>query len=257
VPPQLYLLRWLRLLFGREFHFEDAKVVWDAIFAHGKALQLADFVAVAMLMRVLSQPRAALPEARPRTVAPDRYVRASLLQLEHPAVLKRLLKFPPVEDVHFLVERALQLCRRVTEPPSQPSPALPQEPPPPPPPPHQPPTSASPPPLAAAALLAAPEPAPAAVPGTRRPAGLGVAGEDRAGHSAGAERHPNTGALACVPCEQLAGQMEGALQLLAVHLHGARDSGLQRADADDELLHALAELQAVQTLLREAADGAC
>lgn len=37
VPPQLYLLRWLRLLFGREFHFEDGKVVWDAIFAHGQA----------------------------------------------------------------------------------------------------------------------------------------------------------------------------------------------------------------------------
>ena len=35
IEPQLYLLRWLRLLFGREFHFEDVKLLWDAIFAFG------------------------------------------------------------------------------------------------------------------------------------------------------------------------------------------------------------------------------
>ena len=37
VQPQLYLLRWLRLLFGREFHLSDSMLVWDAIFAYGQA----------------------------------------------------------------------------------------------------------------------------------------------------------------------------------------------------------------------------
>lgn len=32
VEPQLFLLRWLRLLFEREFHLEDVLVVWDSLF---------------------------------------------------------------------------------------------------------------------------------------------------------------------------------------------------------------------------------
>ena len=33
VEPQLFLLRWLRVLFSREFHLEDAMRCWDAIFS--------------------------------------------------------------------------------------------------------------------------------------------------------------------------------------------------------------------------------
>ena len=39
MQPQLYLLRWLRLLFGREFHLSDSMLVWDALFAHGQGLR--------------------------------------------------------------------------------------------------------------------------------------------------------------------------------------------------------------------------
>ncbi|CBZ54854.1 hypothetical protein NCLIV_052790 [Neospora caninum Liverpool] len=33
IQPQLFLLRWLRLLFSREFHVQDTIFIWDAIFA--------------------------------------------------------------------------------------------------------------------------------------------------------------------------------------------------------------------------------
>ncbi|CDI74635.1 hypothetical protein, conserved [Eimeria praecox] len=33
VEPQLFLLRWLRLLFSREFHIEDTLLIWDALMA--------------------------------------------------------------------------------------------------------------------------------------------------------------------------------------------------------------------------------
>ncbi|PFH36908.1 TBC domain-containing protein [Besnoitia besnoiti] len=33
VQPQLFLLRWLRLLFSREFHVQDTILIWDAVFA--------------------------------------------------------------------------------------------------------------------------------------------------------------------------------------------------------------------------------
>jgi TBC1 domain family protein 5 len=57
IEPQLYLLRWLRLLFGREFHPEDVKVIWDAIFAYGyekgsTSLTLCSYFCVAMLLYV-------------------------------------------------------------------------------------------------------------------------------------------------------------------------------------------------------------
>ena len=89
VQPQLYLLRWLRLLFGREFHLADSMVVWDALFAYGQGLMLVEYMAVSMLL----------------------YVRASLIEGDYTQTLRRLLKYPPVEHVHTLVERALHLKR--------------------------------------------------------------------------------------------------------------------------------------------------
>ena len=44
VLPQLYMLRWLRCLFGREFHLEDTMRVWDALFAFEKPLALVDMM---------------------------------------------------------------------------------------------------------------------------------------------------------------------------------------------------------------------
>ena len=64
--PQLYLLRWLRLLFGREFHLSDSMLVWDALFAYGRGLELVEHMAVAMLL----------------------YVRASLLDSDYTSTLR-------------------------------------------------------------------------------------------------------------------------------------------------------------------------
>jgi len=47
--------RWIRLLFGREFHLEDVLVIWDALFAYGKRLALVDYVSLAMLTYIRSQ----------------------------------------------------------------------------------------------------------------------------------------------------------------------------------------------------------
>ena len=49
IEPQLYALRWVRLLFTREFHFDDAMILWDAIFCHGSCLKLLDYICVSML----------------------------------------------------------------------------------------------------------------------------------------------------------------------------------------------------------------
>ncbi|KAK7185067.1 hypothetical protein DPSP01_002890 [Paraphaeosphaeria sporulosa] len=52
IVPQIFLLRWIRLLFGREFPLDDVLNVWDALFAIDSTLELVDMISVAMLLRV-------------------------------------------------------------------------------------------------------------------------------------------------------------------------------------------------------------
>ncbi|GAA5859295.1 hypothetical protein JCM8547_001970 [Rhodosporidiobolus lusitaniae] len=53
VEPQLYAIRWLRLLFGREFPLQpDIFILWDGLFARDPSLQLTTHIALAMLLRI-------------------------------------------------------------------------------------------------------------------------------------------------------------------------------------------------------------
>ncbi|KAJ5131029.1 uncharacterized protein N7515_007068 [Penicillium bovifimosum] len=52
VLPQIFLTRWMRLLFGREFPFDDVLMMWDLLFAHGLRSDLIDFTCIAMLLRI-------------------------------------------------------------------------------------------------------------------------------------------------------------------------------------------------------------
>lgn len=50
IPLSLFGIRWLRLLFGREFALHDLLVVWDAIFAEDEKFDLINYLTVAMLI---------------------------------------------------------------------------------------------------------------------------------------------------------------------------------------------------------------
>ena len=79
IEPQIYALRWVRLLFGREFHLDDVIALWDAIFAAGIDLKLVDYVGLAMLL----------------------FIREQLLDRPYEIVLKRLFKVrPPPRATH-------------------------------------------------------------------------------------------------------------------------------------------------------------
>ena len=52
VLPQIFLIRWIRLVFGREFSFEDVLSLWDALFAEDPNLDLVDLISVSMLLRI-------------------------------------------------------------------------------------------------------------------------------------------------------------------------------------------------------------
>jgi len=50
--PQVFLMRWIRLLFGREFTFDDVLKIWDVIFAEDATLEIVDYVCLAMILRI-------------------------------------------------------------------------------------------------------------------------------------------------------------------------------------------------------------
>ena len=99
ISPPSYGIRWIRLLFLREFPFAKCFTLWDALFGHycycrvkGSPFQisrsLVPDVAAAMLL----------------------YIGGDLLDRDDYAmVLHRLMKYPPVEDIGLIVKRAIEL----------------------------------------------------------------------------------------------------------------------------------------------------
>jgi Rab-GTPase-TBC domain-containing protein len=51
-PGSWFDRRWVRLLFGREFPFDDVLLIWDLLFAESLRLDLIDYTCVAMLLRI-------------------------------------------------------------------------------------------------------------------------------------------------------------------------------------------------------------
>ncbi|KAK9708183.1 hypothetical protein K7432_009793 [Basidiobolus ranarum] len=87
IEPQLYGIRWLRLLFGREFPLEELPRLWDGIFADSSDLGLVDYICVAMLL----------------------YIREDLLAADYAMCLHRIMKFPSVPDPTLFIKQALHL----------------------------------------------------------------------------------------------------------------------------------------------------
>ncbi|KIK91036.1 hypothetical protein PAXRUDRAFT_831178 [Paxillus rubicundulus Ve08.2h10] len=74
VEPQLYGLRWLRLLFTREFPMNEAMLLWDGLFASSSTIpDLVHWVCVAMLIRI----------------------RTKLIPSDYSSQLMHLLRYPP------------------------------------------------------------------------------------------------------------------------------------------------------------------
>ncbi|XP_071943506.1 TBC1 domain family member 5-like isoform X2 [Antedon mediterranea] len=87
IKPQIYGIRWVRLLFGREVILQDLLVLWDAIFSDSATLDLVDYIFVAMLV----------------------LVRELLISSDYAKCMTLLMRFPPIGDVHFLINKALHL----------------------------------------------------------------------------------------------------------------------------------------------------
>nr|CAD7588099.1 unnamed protein product [Timema genevievae] len=87
IPLPLFGIRWLRLLFGREFPLQDLLVLWDAIFAEGQKFELVNYIVVAMLIAI----------------------RFQLLEGDYTTCLTYLMRYPGAVDITYIIEHALFL----------------------------------------------------------------------------------------------------------------------------------------------------
>ncbi|ESQ42682.1 hypothetical protein EUTSA_v10012758mg [Eutrema salsugineum] len=109
VEPQYFALRWLRVLFGREFPLNNLLIVWDEIFsADNSEVERGVEAGLGFEFRILSSPRGALVTGM--AVSMILYLRSSLLATENAtSSLKRLLNFPEEIDLSKVIEKAKSL----------------------------------------------------------------------------------------------------------------------------------------------------
>ncbi|XP_067617440.1 TBC1 domain family member 5 [Eurosta solidaginis] len=87
IPLHIFGIRWLRLLFGREFPLLDLLVIWDAIFADSDHFDLPNYILVAMLIRI----------------------RKKLLLSDQTTCLTYLMRYPTNVDVNLILRHALHM----------------------------------------------------------------------------------------------------------------------------------------------------
>ncbi|SPO25529.1 related to molybdenum cofactor biosynthetic protein [Ustilago trichophora] len=89
IEPQIFCLRWIRMIFTREFALDDALAIWDGLFASGNSLELIDHVCIAMLLRIRNQ----------------------LLAGDHSSALQSLLRYPAEAQIqpNLLIKQAIIL----------------------------------------------------------------------------------------------------------------------------------------------------
>ncbi|KAL0726673.1 hypothetical protein Bca4012_022766 [Brassica carinata] len=109
VEPQYFGLRWLRVLFGREFLLQDLLVVWDEIFsADNTSRRDEDNNSTSHSFMIFDSPRGALISGM--AVSMILCLRSSLLATENAAsCLQRLLNLPEKIDVRKVIEKAKSL----------------------------------------------------------------------------------------------------------------------------------------------------
>lgn len=109
VEPQYFALRWLRVLFGREFSLNNLLIIWDEIFlSDNSKVEKHDEDKNDSGFRIFHSSRGAFISAM--AVAMLLHLRSSLLATENPTTcLQRLLSFPENTNIQKLIEKAKSL----------------------------------------------------------------------------------------------------------------------------------------------------
>lgn len=112
VEPQYFYLRWLRVLFGREFTLDNLLVIWDEVFSSQNTSIHLD---TDINFKILSSARGRFISAM--AVSMILHMRSSILATEHTtSCLQKLLNFPENIDVKNLIKKARVLQSLILSP---------------------------------------------------------------------------------------------------------------------------------------------
>lgn len=95
-----YLIRWLRLLFLREFSFSNVARLWDCMFA--------DYAWTALLKQNKKEYNVSQSVMPHIAVSMLIFVKEELLQSDFSYTLRRLMRFPPIEDVNGFISHSIR-----------------------------------------------------------------------------------------------------------------------------------------------------
>ncbi|CAN5966037.1 unnamed protein product [Sphagnum jensenii] len=125
IEPQYFTLRWVRLLFGREFLLENLLLLWDAIFSASNTPISSGVEQEDFSSNIQYSARSAFISSL--AVAMLLYVRPVLLASPDAAgCLKRLLNYPQISDITNLIETAKFLQPLVQAAARTPAPSVPR-----------------------------------------------------------------------------------------------------------------------------------
>uniref|UniRef100_A0A1A9WMJ3 Rab-GAP TBC domain-containing protein n=1 Tax=Glossina brevipalpis TaxID=37001 RepID=A0A1A9WMJ3_9MUSC len=93
IPLHIFGIRWLRLLFGREFTLLDLLALWDAIFADSDRFDLPNYIVVAMLIRIRDKCK----------------YQMDILLSDYTTCLTYLMRYPSNVDVSLILRHALHM----------------------------------------------------------------------------------------------------------------------------------------------------
>jgi len=102
VLPTVFLIKWVRLLFSREFKFRDTCMIWDALFAYSENVAMPNDPSKTMV---------SLPLVEPMCIAMLVYIRETLLEGDNSHCLRRLMRYPPVEHLPSLLAKAAHFLK--------------------------------------------------------------------------------------------------------------------------------------------------
>lgn len=95
-----YGIRWLRLLFLREFSFSHCARIWDCMFA--------DYAWTSLLKANRAEYNVSQSVLPHIAVSMLLFVREELLQSDFSFALRRLMRYPPVEDVNGFISNSVR-----------------------------------------------------------------------------------------------------------------------------------------------------
>ncbi|CXI97682.1 GTPase-activating protein, putative [Plasmodium berghei] len=115
IEPQIFLLRWVRLFYCREFPIDDTIILWDIFFSDCYAKNWKngfEFDFKGDIIEIAHMTSEVFPLIDYFSISMVLFIKTFLLENDENSCLKRLFKYPPVENIRILIDLSIKLRQK-------------------------------------------------------------------------------------------------------------------------------------------------